>query len=385
MQSLTINLGRERTQYEIIVGADLNDCGKLSRRWLGESARRVVIVSNKRVYTLYGLHVAASLATAGFTVSSCLIGDGERYKSLRTAETVLTALASAGTGRTDAVIALGGGVVGDVAGFAAAVHLRGIRFIQIPTTLLAMIDSSVGGKTGVNTRAGKNLAGAFHQPSGVLIDPSVLATLDKREVSAGMYEAVKHAAISGKKLFRQTAEFLTADSSIPLSENLTSLDFESQISNLILENIRFKAHIVAGDERETTSRSDPKSRKILNFGHTLAHALEKVTDYKLLKHGEAVGYGILFAAELSKSLALCDKKDVELLNDVLHRVGPLPRLTNIDPGEVLEAFKLDKKQLSGSLQMVLLTGLGQPTIIGGDAIPPSAIKSTLTRLLRNWS
>ena len=385
MQTLTINLSRESTQYEIIVGGDISECGDLSRGWLGDSARRLVIVSTEKVFSLYGQRVADSLEAAGFTVSSCLIGDGERYKSLRTAENILTALAAAGAARPDAVIALGGGVVGDVAGFAASVHLRGIRFIQIPTTLLAMIDSSVGGKTGVNTGAGKNLAGAFHQPSGVLIDPSVLKTLEGREISAGMYEAVKHAAISGKKLFRQTEEFLTVDSSRPVSERFSSLESKSQISHLILENIRFKARIVAGDERETTSRSDSKSRKILNFGHTLAHALEKVTDYKLLKHGEAVGYGIMFAADLSKILALCDKRSVRLLNDVVQRVGTLPRLANIDPEEVFDAFKLDKKQLSGSLQMVLLTGLGQPAIIGGDAIPAAVIKSTLKRLLRAWS
>jgi 3-dehydroquinate synthase len=158
-----------------------------------------------------------------------------------------------------------------------------------------------------------------------------------------------------------------------------------QISDLINAQVAFKAQIVAGDERESSSRVDGKSRKILNFGHTLAHALEKVTDYKYFKHGEAVGYGILFAAELSKSLALIDEKSVNLLYDVVHRAGDLPPLAGIDPQEVFEAFKFDKKQLSGSLQMILLKGIGKPVIRTEKDISPVTVKTVLKKLLRKWA
>ena len=233
--------------------------------------------------------------------------DGEEHKDLGNVEKALAFFSESRLSRTDAVVALGGGVVGDLAGFAASIYMRGICFLQIPTTLLAMVDSSVGGKTGVNTAFGKNAIGAFHQPAGVLIDPAVLATLPDRELTAGFCEVVKHGALSGKKLLSQISSFLTdypLNSFAQLQENV---GFRADISNLIAANAEFKAGIVAGDEHESSSRADAKSRKILNFGHTLAHSLEKVTNYEYLKHGEAVGYGILYAAELSKNL---DRKSV---------------------------------------------------------------------------
>ena len=253
----------------------------------------------------------------------------------------------------------------------------------MPTTLLAMIDSSVGGKTGVNSAFGKNLIGAFHQPSGVLVDTATLATLPTRELTAGFCEAVKQGAIGGKSLLTQTGDLLSACSAEQFPVLISDLKFQIQMSDLIAAQVAFKAEIVAGDERESSKRVDGKSRKILNFGHTLAHALEKVTDYKYFKHGEAVGYGILFAAELSKSLALIDEKSVKSLNDVLHRAGKLPPIADIDPQEVFEAFKFDKKHLSGSLQMVLLKGIGRPVI--RKDISSATIKSVLKKLLRKWA
>jgi 3-dehydroquinate synthase len=241
-----------------------------------------------------------------------------------------------------------------------------------------MIDSSVGGKTGVNTRSGKNLVGAFHQPSGVLIDTRVLETLAKREVNAGFYEAVKQGAIAGPDLLGQTAQFLEL-------RRQRKADLRSQqLADLIKAQVEFKAVVVAGDGRESSSRTDAASRKILNFGHTLAHALEKVTNYRKLKHGEAVGYGILFAGELSKTLALCSEKDINLLYDVVHSVGTLPRLGDIDPDAVLAAFDQDKKNVSGSLQMILLEGIGKPVILAGDDLQP-AIRKVLATLLKQWA
>jgi len=385
--SVQINIPGRPSTYEIAIGHGLltESSGALAAKILARSGARVHIVSNPTVDRIYGEQLTDSLANAGFTVSKFLMPDGERHKSLKTAQLALRSFAEAGLTRTDAVIALGGGVVGDLAGFASAIYLRGITFIQIPTTLLAMIDSSVGGKTGVNSEFGKNLIGAFHQPLGVIIDPSTLATLEPREITAGLCEMIKHGAIGGKALLGQTSKFLSGFPLANFRESIKLSNFRSDISNLIAANVQFKAKIVAGDERESSNRRDGKSRKILNFGHTLAHALEKVTDYKYFKHGEAVGYGILFTAELSKVLALCDEKDVKLLNDVVHMAGILPPMQNIDSEAVIEAFRFDKKHLAGSLQMILLKGIGKPVILTDRDIPRSATQKVLKQLLHKWA
>jgi len=388
MKNSTVNIsfGREAAGYEIVVGGKLSNSGKWSRKCLGKDAAKIVIVSNPTVFRLYGETVSNSLAGSGFAVSHWLMKDGEEHKNFRNVEKALAFFSEVGLTRTDAVVALGGGVVGDLAGFAASVYMRGIRFLQVPTTLLSMIDSSVGGKTGVNAAFGKNTIGAFYQPGGVLIDTAVLATLPQRELAAGFCEVIKHGAIAGRKLLLQTVNFLEKYP-LELNHGESKLgpeisDHSSELSALIRKNVEFKASIVAGDERESSKRTDSRSRKILNFGHTLAHALEKVTDYKYFKHGEAVGYGILYAAELSKTLALCDKKDVKLLYDVVHGVGSLPSLASIDPQEVFEAFRFDKKQAAGSLQMVLLKGIGRPVIVSGGDIPRSSHTKALKQLLK---
>ena len=385
-KSVKIGISQQSSEYEINIGHRLlAGTGKWARNCLGRDAAKIVLVSNPTVFELYGQQTETSLAAAGFAVSRFLMKDGERHKSLSSAESALRSFSEAGLSRTDAVVALGGGVVGDLAGFAAAIYLRGVKFLQIPTTLLSMIDSSVGGKTGVNSGFGKNLIGAFHQPSGVLIDTETLATLPTRELTAGFCEAVKQGAISGKTLLNQTGAFLSAYPPSDIASFSGDRKFQFQISDLIAAQVAFKAAIVAGDERESSKRMDGKSRKILNFGHTLAHALEKLTNYKYLRHGEAVGYGVLFAAELSKSLALIDEKSVKLLNDVVHLVGTLPPLGNIDPQEVIGAFRFDKKHLSGSLQLILLRGIGKPVICTDKEISPAVTKSVLKKLLRKWS
>lgn len=384
--TLEINFSKESAGYEIQVGHGLlGKCGKWARRVLGSGTGRVVLISNPTVFKLYGEAVHDSFVTAGFGVEIFLMKDGERYKSLKTAESALKFISELRLSRTDAVVALGGGVVGDMAGFASAIYLRGIDFLQIPTTLLSMIDSSVGGKTGVNSAFGKNLIGSFHQPKGVLVDIDTLRTLPTREITAGFCEAIKQGAIGGRKLLNQMGKFLVQYSLQDFPVNSNTVEFQTALSELIASQIGFKASVVAGDERESQTRRDSKSRKILNFGHTLAHALEKVTDYKYFKHGEAVGYGILFAAELSKSLALCDEKDVKLLNDVVQAAGTLPRLKNIDEVEVFEAFKFDKKHLSGSLQMILLKGIGRPVILTDREIPQKSFQRVLNKFLQEWS
>ncbi len=367
MREITIKFAERGSNYSIEIGSGrLSSIGPSAASLLGNIGK-AFIVSNPTVFRLYGNEVERSLNSVGFKTSKFLMKDGEEFKSLDSATKVLKAMSAAGLERTDVVIALGGGVVGDLAGFAASVYLRGVRFLQIPTTLLAMVDSSVGGKTGVNATFGKNTIGAFHQPSGVLVDTNVLLTLPEREVTAGLCEMVKHAAVSGPKLISETREYLTSRDG-------------KQLEKLIAANIRFKAKIVAGDERESSARMDARSRKILNFGHTLAHALEKVTNYTYFRHGEAVGYGILYAAELSKSLDLIDNKSVNLLYDVVRSVGVLPALDKISFDEVFEAFRFDKKRSGGSLQMVLLKGLGRPVIVDAATIPHKFHSNAYERL-----
>jgi len=383
-QKLQIKFSRESAKYKIAIKPEsLAHAGEFARNSLGKHARKIVVVSNPKVFRLYGNTLNRSLAGAGFEFSHFLMRDGEKYKNLNSAEAALSAFANVGLARTDAVVALGGGVVGDLAGFASAIYLRGISFLQIPTTLLAMVDSSVGGKTGVNSDSGKNLVGAFHQPRGVLIDPTVLATLPRRELTAGFCEMIKQGAVGGRSLLGKTDNFLASYGSATFRRHKDDRRFQQQISDLVAAHIAFKAEIVAGDERESQGRTDHRSRKVLNFGHTLAHALEKATNYSYFRHGEAVGHGILFAAELSKSLALCGEKDVKLLNDVVHRAGSLPGLAGIDLREVLEAFSFDKKNIAGSLQMVLMHGIGKPVILTGSDIPRPLIRKVLRNFLQN--
>ncbi len=380
-REVTIKIKDVGSEYVILIVHDLLAAsGDWARKCLGHDASKIAIVSNPIVSEIYGEQVVAGLTSAGFEVFVWLMEDGEEHKDLKNVSKALDFFAESGISRTDAVVALGGGVVGDLAGFAAAIYLRGIAFLQMPTTLLSMIDSSVGGKTGVNAAAGKNRIGSFHQPLGVLIDTKTLTTLPERELTAGLCEMIKHGTLSGKKLLTRTSDFLEKYPLNRFSSHHGEDNFKSEISNLIFANVTFKAKIVAGDERESSKRTDAKSRKILNFGHTLAHALEKVTNYKYFKHGEAVGYGILYAAELSKILALMDQKDVNLLNDVVRSVGTLPPLTDIDPQKVFEAFRFDKKLVAGSLQMILLKGIGEPIIVNGDEIPRSTHISVLEKL-----
>lgn len=381
--NVKVRLHGDSHGYDIKIGCGLlENSGEWARNGLSKQAKKIAIVSNAKVFGLYGAAVKESLESENFEVCVFLMNDGEKYKSLLTVEKTLKFFSEQKLKRTDAVIALGGGVVGDLAGFASAIFQRGIAFLQIPTTLLAMIDSSVGGKTGVNTAFGKNLVGAFHQPHGVLIDVATLQTLPRRELTAGFCEAVKQGAISGDKLFTNTAEFLKKFSPNQFKKHFADRNFAASIAELIAAQVAFKAEIVQQDERENTDRLDGKSRKILNFGHTLAHALEKVTDYKHFKHGEAVGYGILFAAELSKKLEILDVNKLNLLNDVLQYVGKLPDTQNINLKRVSENFAFDKKNIGASLQWILLEDIGKPKIVDDRDISPNAINETLAKILQ---
>ncbi len=382
VKKVKVELQNNPHSYDVKIGHDfLARSGDWARNCLSAKTKKIAIVSNARVFSLYGATVQNSFDENGFKTNVFLMKDGERYKNLRTLESILRFLGDQKFSRVDAVVALGGGVVGDLAGFASAIFLRGIPFLQIPTTFLAMIDSSVGGKTGVNSSFGKNLIGAFHQPNGVLIDVETLKTLPRRELTAGLCEAVKQSAISGDALFNQTGEFLKNYSPNKFKTLFSQTDFFNALEDFIQAQVAFKAEIVLQDEREDTNRRDAKSRKILNFGHTLAHALEKITGYKYFKHGEAVGYGVLFAAALSKKLDIFDENELKSLNDVLHRVGRLPDARNINLEKVSEAFAFDKKNIGDSLEWILLEKIGQPKIVKNKDIPPKIIARTLAEIL----
>jgi 3-dehydroquinate synthase len=382
-RNVPIRLNRASSNYDIVIGGDLlKSSGVWAKKCLGGVPGKIVIVSNRKVFGLYRAIVENSLKTAGFEVSACLIGDGERFKNLKSLQNTLEFLGENRISRTDAIMALGGGVVGDLAGFAASIHLRGIPFLQVPTTLLSMIDSSVGGKTGVNSRFGKNLVGAFYQPNGVLIGTETLRTLPKRELTAGFCEAIKQGAIASKKLLSQTSDFLEKYTVDRFKEHFAAKTFAAELADLLAAQVAFKAKIVQNDERESVGKTDAASRKILNFGHTFAHAIEKITNYRHLKHGEAVGYGIMFAAELSKKLELCGQNEVNLLNGVVHRAGSLPAISSIDPASVIEAFKYDKKLVNDSLQWILLKGIGKPVIVPNKDIPRPVMLATIKEIIR---
>ena len=380
-KTVLINLERNSSSYKIQIGHDLlTNCGDWARDCLGGKTGRIALVSNPKVFALYGAKVRQSFARSGFEVAICLIKDGEKYKNFRTLQETLRSFSENRLTRTDTVVALGGGVVGDLAGFAASVYMRGIAFLQIPTTLLAMIDSSVGGKTAVNSEFGKNLIGSFYQPNGVLIDIETLATLPKRELTAGFCEAIKQGAISGRKLFDQTAGLLEKHPTGSIAKSFSDSSFLTELEALLSAQVSFKAEIVRGDETEAPEKTDSASRKILNFGHTLAHSLEKVTNYRYLKHGEAVGYGIILAAGLSKKLGLLHEDDLNLLNDVVHRAGKLPAINHIDLDLVFETFKYDKKTVNDSLHWILLKGIGKPVIFPHSDIPQAVLMNTLKQI-----
>ena len=402
MRRVPVRLGAGKS-YEIEIGAGaLAAVGRVARQVLPD-ARRVALISNEKVFELYGSSVARSLRESEFTVNQWLMGDGERHKSLRTLEHAARFLSENRLERGDVVVALGGGVVGDLAGFAAAVYLRGVAFVQVPTTLLAQVDASVGGKTGVNTRSGKNLIGAFHQPRAVVIDTETLRTLPPRELTAGWCEALKQGAVGSRRLFDETRSFLVDGetarraSKDKRQKNLSSKanknaadqnpDFnnagtrDERLVELIVAQCAFKAKIVARDERESVARTDRYSRRVLNFGHTIGHALEAVTAYRRFRHGEAVGYGMLVAGEISERLGLLTSSELESLRAGVCLAGRLPRTADLSHREITQALSADKKSIGGRVQWILLESLGRARIVGGEHIPPSILRNALRAVL----
>lgn len=374
MHRLEISLKQASRSSQINIGSGVRT--HLAELLPMKAPRRVAIISNQRVSDLYSREVKRSLKTAGFTALEWLMPEGERYKSFRSLEKAVIFLSENRFERDDVVLALGGGVVGDLAGFAAAIYLRGLPLVQVPTTLLSQIDSSVGGKTGINLATGKNLVGAFHQPSAVFIDPETLVSLPRRELVSGFCEMVKQALIADTSLFEMTVQ--------SLQKHARERDFllSPEFEELLAAQCGFKASIVANDERESTSRTDTKSRKVLNFGHTTAHALETITHYRYFRHGEAVGYGMLVAGELSRHLGLIDSGDLESLRDAVRLCGQLPRADHLETNQIIDALKHDKKSVGGQINWVLLEGIGRPRIVEGRLISAKSLRQALRTGLR---
>jgi 3-dehydroquinate synthase len=377
VKRINVSLESPPRTYQIQIGRDtLTEAARVIRRSLGPHSRRVVLVSNRKVLSLYGSSLLRDLQANDFNVSSFLMGDGERYKSLATANKALQFFSIVGLERTDAVLALGGGVVGDLAGFAAATYLRGVPLIHVPTTIIAQIDSAIGGKTGVNLPKGKNLVGSFHQPSAVIVDVATLQTLPAREVAAGWFEAVKNGAVGGRKLFQQTTTFLKSFKSSQEQVSAPAL------TDLIKSHCAYKVEVVKRDEREDPTRTDRHSRRVLNFGHTIAHALEAVTNYRRFRHGEAVGHGMRVAGLISKNLGLLSLSELESLREAIRLCGPLPSAADLDPKTILQHVRNDKKHFGGSVQWVLLEKVGKPRIVPGSEVPTQLIRDSLRQSLQ---
>ena len=353
MQTVRIDLGPR--SYPILIGSGLLDRPAVVGQVV--AARDVLVVTNRTVGPLYLDALLRGLE--GKRSGSVALEDGEQFKTLDTLSRVLDAMVAQRLNRDACIVALGGGVVGDVAGFAAACYQRGIEFVQVPTTLLAQVDSSVGGKTGVNHPGGKNLIGAFHQPRAVISDLATLATLPARELRAGLAEVVKYGLIDD-------ADFLAwIESNV---EPLLALDLDA-LTHAVRRSCKIKARIVASDEREQGQRA------LLNLGHTFGHAIENAMGYGQWLHGEAVGVGMLLAADLSCRLGWIATADVERVRTLLERIGLPTGAPAIGAHRALELMGMDKKVLAGRIRLVLLRRLGEG-VVSGD-FPPAALEETL--------
>jgi 3-dehydroquinate synthase len=319
-------------------------------------ARRFV-VSSPTIWRLHGAQVQRALGTG----DPILLPDGERYKTLASVAKVYEALIRAGADRGSAIVALGGGVLGDTAGFAAATFLRGIALVQIPTTLLAQVDSAIGGKVGVNHTLGKNLIGAFHQPAVVIVDPVFLSTLPRREFRSGLYEVIKYGMIASRSLFDRLARHTKA---------VVAKD-PAVLVPAIEESCRIKADVVSKDERESGLR------RILNFGHTVGHALEAVTKYRRFRHGEAIAIGMLAAADLAVARGALAAGDRDALANLIAALGPLPTIADLGIADVLEAIRRDKKVVNGRLHFVIAIEIGATMTI--DDVTEDELRAVLRR------
>ncbi|MGA7462041.1 MAG: 3-dehydroquinate synthase [Candidatus Korobacteraceae bacterium] len=333
------------------------------------AALRNLIPPNARVFALtappirkhWASALRKSFAKAGGKIDVIVMPDGERSKSLAELEKLAEKLVSLGADRHSVLLALGGGVVGDVGAFLASIFMRGIPVVQIPTTLLAQVDSAIGGKTGVNLKAGKNLLGTFHQPLAVLVDPGALTTLPEREYRSGLFEAMKYGVIRNPEIFElmesQREALLRRDGAV--------------LEKLIADCIRVKADVVRRDEREGGER------RILNFGHTIGHALEAETNYRRLLHGEAVGWGMIAACKIGTEIEITDAETAQRIIALVQSYGPLPKV-NVDGRRILKRLASDKKTVGGVPHFILPTAIGKVEVV--NDVPPQVVVEVVRKL-----
>ena len=315
----------QHTYDAVIEHGSLSRAGLVIRKALG-AKHSLFVVTVPPVRRRWGKFLLKSLGAAGFSTKMIEMPDGERHKRLATVESLAEKLIKLGADRKSVILAFGGGVVGDVAGMLASVYMRGVKLIQVPTTVQAQLDAAIGGKTGVNLRAGKNLVGTFYQPELVLIDPQVLSTLPMREFRAGMYEALKAGIIGNSELFTRLEQ-----------THLSSMRADPKfLTWIIAESVRLKAQVVSADEKEGGLR------RVLNLGHTLGHALEAATGYRQFLHGEAVAWGMHAAARIAVEMRMCDTSVYDRICDAIHAWGALPAV-NVQTAKALKLLQSDKK------------------------------------------
>ncbi|MEY2412960.1 MAG: 3-dehydroquinate synthase [Acidobacteriaceae bacterium] len=332
--------------YEAVIQHGiLRQAGARFAELYGEQ-RPAFVVTTPPVRRRWGKWLAESFATARLSVKFVEMPDGERYKKLATVEDLAEKLIHAGADRNAVVIAFGGGVVGDSAGLLASLYMRGVEFLQIPTTVLAQVDASIGGKTGVNLRSGKNLVGTFNQPRAVWIDPGVLSTLPDREFQAGLYESLKCGVIGNPELFALLQKMRPRE----LRKDHAKLEW------VIAESVRLKAELVSADERESNVR------RFLNFGHTIGHALESLTEYRHFLHGEAVAWGMIAASDIAASLKYFSSADADRVAAAVQAMGPLPAV-NVRSRDVLRILQTDKKTSYGVVHFVLPREIGRVEVV----------------------
>lgn len=332
----------------LIAGGLLRRAGRELRKSLPSASSQVFVVTSPNVRKHWGRQLEESLDKEKLRYQFLEMNDGEPAKRLHTVENLAERMVSAGADRQAQVVAFGGGVVGDSVGFLASIFMRGVPVVQIPTTVLAQVDASIGGKTGVNLQSGKNLIGTFHQPRTVLVDPGILATLEEREFRAGLFESLKCGVIRDRKLF----EFMEQQASKIRGRNSKALE------RIIVDSIRVKAAVVRVDERESGLR------RILNFGHTVGHALEAATGYNQVLHGEAVAWGMIAAATIAHEMGLCNRETMERIRTSVHGYGPLPSIP-VTADEVTSRLKSDKKRVAGTIHWVLPQKIGKVKIVSG--------------------
>ncbi len=361
--ALNLKVNLRESSYKIIIGQKIlqNLGAELKSLNLDGEA---LVITHPVLKKLYGKIVEKSLVAQGFGVKFFEVAEGEQSKSAHTFVALLGKIARHDVNKNVFIVALGGGVVGDLAGFVAATYRRGVPYVQVPTTLLAQIDSAIGGKTAIDLPVGKNLVGAFYQPKLVYSDVSVLATLNKRQICNGLSEAVKYGVISDRRLFdyiaRNVAKLLNSDAKV--------------LQEIVYQCSRIKARVVEQDEKETKG-----IRTILNFGHTVGHAVEAAGKFHIYQHGEAVALGMRVAAELSVGMKFLSAKDAAILGGVLSDIGLPEKIKGVKFNEILKHMAHDKKFKAGKPRFVLAIGLGCVKVVDGIALPDikAAIKSYL--------